>query len=83
MKAPVLKKNKNNKFVFENDFEFIFELPFTIHDPYTFEPWKKISFIISPQSLNEVSDEEYAELLSEKLKQDFKKAILNDKIKKK
>lgn len=82
MKIPILRKI-NNEFHVENDFEFYLE-NHIFHDPYTFEPIKRISFTYSPSipSAN-ISDEVYAEYLGEKLKQDFKNALILNNIKRK
>lgn len=82
MNTPILRKI-NDDFHVENDFEFYLEYP-TFHDPNNFEPINKISFTYSPTTPDaNISDEEYVEYLGEKLKQDFKNAVLLNKIKRK
>lgn len=66
----------------ENNFNFNIEGE-RIHNPFTFEPMIKISFYILPSILDNISDGEYTELMSEKLKDDFKNAIINNLFNKK
>lgn len=74
-------KLNGHTYSLEGNFEF-YASPL-IFNPYTFNGSKKISFewnVEVPQDSKEVTPirSEWAEMMSEKLKQDFKKTLLED-----
>jgi hypothetical protein len=73
---------EESSYSMEGDFEFHMS-PLILNEE-TLEPFKKISFDWSPelpqdlQAMANVSHEELSEMIGEKLKHDFKKAMLNN-----
>jgi len=77
-KTPIIRR-KDDEFFIENNFHFKKEYPI-YHDPITFDPILTLSFTISPTCFNDMSDDEYYELMGEKLKQDYINAAKNNLI---
>lgn len=65
---------ENKNYYPKHDFEFEISKLFVDE---TLTPYKKVSFNLNPEMLQDfaITEEEYVEIMSEKLKQDFKKLI--------